>query len=561
MSTSSSGRPIVRVIALVLAVYAAANGLWLWENGLRCVGSAYHARHFMRAAQFQVLLADDAPWGSVYRAMHTDRFYPAPLHSFTAAVALNAMDRVIPLVTGALNFVWFAAALAFLALLAVELGLSASVATWAVLLYALYPATFGLSRLYGAFDFQVASLMPLAAWALLRARGFQSRSSCLLLAGVVAAGLLIKDTFAGYFGPMFLLALHDAWRSRANRRVMAKNLLLAGALTGAIISVYYVHPVVLYKEATELLREPTGTRWLLDDWDAYTLRLSDCILSPPFLVLFLGALAWALRRRTKAFGDRLLLVWALAPWLIIMLMPHYKQPCYFSPILPAAALLSAGALHALAPKPRRAAMGVLLAAGVVQFAALSFGLGPELPRAWFKTDSTLVFHKGTPVELDPHQAVVEKLRALDARDRRDSRVLVLQGWGRQTDMSFYHFFNWLHKMDLEPAGGVAQLFHGRFLGEDYDKVLLPLPPGWDLQRWVRELHAESRALAERNWMVEDAAAVARTSPDSFAESMEAFLARYPAREELGRDEGSVFWLLTKAPPKRGAKPKKAAARS
>ena len=173
---------IRRVIAVILCVYAAGNALWLWENQNRCVGSAYHARHFMRAAQFYNLAEGYSPPSKFYRALHEDRFYPAPLHSLTSAVGMTIFGKNVPLVTGFINFLYFAASLMFLAILAAELGYPPAVAAWALILYALYPAVYGMSRLYGAFDFQVAAMTPLAAVVLLRTRQFASRRHCLILA-------------------------------------------------------------------------------------------------------------------------------------------------------------------------------------------------------------------------------------------------------------------------------------------------------------------------------------------------------------------------------------------
>ena len=538
---------IRRVIAVILCVYAAGNALWLWENQNRCVGSAYHARHFMRAAQFYNLAEGYSPPSKFYRALHEDRFYPAPLHSLTSAVGMTIFGKNVPLVTGFINFLYFAASLMFLAILAAELGYPPAVAAWALILYALYPAVYGMSRLYGAFDFQVAAMTPLAAVVLLRTRQFASRRHCLILAAVAATGLLIKDTFALYFGAVFLLTAFQALRGSADRRRRVNILILLGTVAAAV-AIYYAHPVVIYKELTELLREPTGSRYLLDDWRAYTLEIPQGVMSWPFFLFFLGSLFWLARRRPLDERSKFLLAWIVPSWAIICLMPHYKQPSYFVPILPAAALVSAAGLCALSKRPRTAAAAILLSAGIAQYGAFSFGLGGGLfGPAYFQPEQTVVFSKGFPVEIDPYQQVVARIVEVNARERRENKILVLQAYGHQTSMTFYHFFNWLHDLELESSGGVAQMFEGSFLEEHYDKVLLPIPETWDTKRYLQELHAESRVLAKRAWLKGAANSLEKTTPESFEVRLERFLAQFPVKEEVGRDGTNVLWLLSRRP--------------
>ena len=135
--------------------------------------------------------------------------------------------------------------------------------------------------------------------------------------------------------------------------------------------------------------------------------------------------------------------------------------------------------------------------------------------------------------------------AIDSRERKDNRILILQAYGHQTSMTFYHFFNWLNDLELQSSGGVAQMFEGSFLDEDYDKVLLPLPGSWDVKRYIRELHAESLVLARRAWLKGAVSSLDRTSPERFEDKMGTFLARYPVKEEVGNDGMNTLWLLSK----------------
>lgn len=530
-------------MAALVVLYAAGNAAWLTRNGVRCVGSAFHARHFLRAAQLHTLLAGGTPLPRIVETLSRNRFYPAPLHSLAAAVEMMLLGKSVPLVTGVLNLGAFAAALSFIALLALELGEAPEVAVWAMVLYALYPAVYGLSRLYGAFDFQVAALMPLGVLLLFRARRFSSRRDCLLLAAAMSVGLLVKDTFAGYFGPPFAFAAVAAWRNAKDRRKVAGNILLTLAVVAAAVAVYYARPAIAYKEATEVFREAADTRYLLDDWRVYTIGVSRGLMSPPFFLLFLAGLAALVRRRKLDEGWRLVLAWIVVPWLIVFFMRHEKQPGYFVPILPAAALVSARFLKELSARRRAAVAAVLLAAGVVQYAALSFG--GRLPEAYFKMDSTVVFNAGFPVGIDEPARVAGRLAEVDAREGKVNDTLILPAVRRMGEVSFYYFFDWLDGLTFETTGGVEDTFSGEFLSKDYDQVLFQAPPSWDAKRYARELYGRSLVIAKRNWMDGTLAELERTSPEDFAARLEPFLARYPVKEEVGREGDTVIWLLAK----------------
>lgn len=569
------------VFALLLALYAAGNALWLKQNGIRCVGLPFHTRHFMKAVEQYECLKGGMPFLDFIRVLRKDRFHPAPLHSFTAALGFLALGKDLPLVTGLLNLPYFALALLALIGIAKELGHPPEVALWAMALYALYPAVYGLSRLYGAFDFQTAATVPAAVWCLLKTRGFDSRRYSLLLAAAAAFGLLIKDTFAGYFGPVLVFAAFSALRPFETRRAL--NLLLMLAATAAAVSFYYASPAILYKEATEPFRESVGPWILFHNWRTYTLGLSENLLSAPFFLLFMGSLAGLLRRKPRGFQEGLLLSWILVPWALIFFMPHAKQLSYFVPILPAAALLSASALCAFPPRWRRIAMPALVVLGMVQYASFSFGvldklrdiplgtlscrLPAEPPRphfgqdlrfwgyvwpyryraTYFKLDPGILYHKDFPTEFDLYQRTAEKILSLGGRGEK---ILVLQAYATHEAHQFYYALGWIHDLDFRSTGGYGDIFRGEFLRGSYDKVLYPVREGWSVKQYAANLYWESMMVVQGHWLDDTFKAIKDVRPERFAVELDRFLARYPAREKLGSDGENELWLLSKAPPKR-----------
>lgn len=530
------------LLLLALGVYAAANAAWLRQNGLRCVGWPFHTRHFMKAAEIYNFIEHEEDIPDAVRMLSRDRFQPAPLHSLTAAALMHGVGKRIPLTTGLLNLLYFGAALLFIGLLAAELGGGTFETAWAMLLYALYPAVYGLSRLYGAFDFQIAALVPAAVWCLLRTRRFESRSYSLALGGIMALALLVKDTFAGYFGPVLAYAAHDALRGARDHKRLA-HLAAALGVTVLATAVYYANGEILYKELTEPLRESAGQRYLLDDWQAYTVGLWRTLLSPPFLALFLAALFWKARRRPLDYGWKLLMIWVFAPWTILFFMKHFKQPSYFVPILPAAAILSAFALRALGRGARLGVAAALFALGIVQFGAFSFDTGLRFPAWYHAPDPSIVYSRGFGSRSDLYRKIVSGVFDAVARDGKN-RILVLSEFRYQEFVTQYHLANWQSDVEFTIAGGVGEFFDRESLEEDYDRVLLPMGRDWDLRRYVSELHAESLGLARRNWLGATRK-LEKTSPDEYRAWLERFLARFPKRERLGSDGDTDFWLYSK----------------
>ncbi|MDX6769537.1 MAG: hypothetical protein SF051_08400 [Elusimicrobiota bacterium] len=564
MSGSARGRAAAPLAALglLVAVYAAANAVWLSQNGLRCVAAPFHARHFARAMELCKLVDGGATPGELYATLHRDHMQPAPLRSAAACALLRASGRSVPFVSGLLGLAAFAAALAGLRLLSAELGDPPETTATALALFAAYPAVYGLSRLYGAFDLEVAAAMPFAAWLLLKTRRFESRRWSLALGVFVAAAMLVKDTFAGYFGPPLLYAAYEALRPAGARRRRAANLALLAVVAAALISPYYAHETILLKESTELIREPRAWAHLVDNLDAYGLGLSWTLLSPVFTLLFAASLYAAVRAKRDHGGD-LLLWWVLVPWLIVSFMAHAKRPSYFVPILPAAALLSARWLRALAPRARATATAVCATAAVAQFALFSFGPVPST--AWMRLDAETVFHRGTALPFDAYHAAATALKAQDAAAGRRREVLVLPS-AEKYGLDHFPMFEWLLDLDLDARGPTPELFQGVFMRPDhptvYEAVLVPMPEKLDARRYAAQLHAHLRAVARKQGNARKLAQLEAWTAESFGARLESFLSGYPQRRSLGSDGVNELWLASRAPaPVRPVKPGRPARRS
>ncbi|MBI5211577.1 MAG: hypothetical protein HY927_16535 [Elusimicrobia bacterium] len=558
-----AGRRTVRLVfAAVLGVYAAANALWLGQNGERCIGFPFHARHFLPAMDQYDRLEKGAPFLEFLASLREDRWRPAPAHSFVTALGFLLVGKDVALVTGVLNLAYLALALLFLPAVASRLGYPPAVAAWAMVLFALYPAVYGLSRLYGAFDFQVMAVMPVAVWCVLRTDGYRSRGATMVLAGVAAAGLLVKDTFAGYFAPVLLFTAVRSLRQSFERRKVV-NLSLLAVVVAAAVSFYYAGPEIVYKELSQPFHDVAGPWHDFVNWGPYTVGLSEKIMSPVLFLLFLGSMAWAWSRPGRGQGFGVLAVWILASWALIFCMPHYKQPSYFVPILPAAAIVSAAGLLAIPPRPRRAAMAVVAGVGILQFASFSFGSFDRLRQVrlarlpggreltYFKLDPGIVYHRAYPVPSDLYRDVTARVAAMGRG--RSERVLVLPALGAGHEYRhLYDLADWLHGWRFVSTGDFGEVLKGAFMDEGCDRVILPLKEGWDIGRTMDAVHREAlhaASVSKANWTPETVAVVERADPRRLAARLERFLAPYTAKVKLGHDGESDLWLLSKPPPR------------
>ncbi|MBI5882437.1 MAG: hypothetical protein HZB91_04965 [Elusimicrobia bacterium] len=551
------------VFAGVLAVHAAANAVWLRQNRERCAGFPFHLRHFVPAMDQYGDLKKGTPLPVFIKTLNEDVWRPAPLHSFCTAIGLLLSGKDIVLVTWVLNMVYLAIALLGVLALAGELGYPPEVGISAMVLLSLYPAVYGLSRLYGAFDFQVMAVMPAAVWAALRTDGYASRRACLVLAAGAAAGLLLKDTFAAYFLPVFLATAAASLAKSFDKRKLV-NMGLVVLVTGALVFFYYSAPVIMRKGLTGFLHEAAGPWHEFRAWKVYTLGLSETLMSPPFLLLFLCSLAWFLLRERRGPGFWAISAWISAPWALIFFMPHFKQPSYFVPILPAAAIVSAAALSRLPRGPVRVLLPVLAGVGMIQFLAFSFGVGDGLGRlrrlrllrltngyemTYFKPDPGIVYHRGDAVPFDLYRAVAARVAAMGPGPGMKERVLVLQSPGGIHEYHHaYDLLDFLHGWRFETTGTFGGILRGDFLDGSYDRVIVPMKDGWDIRRYVDAVYADSMFVAREtnpSWTPEYKASVEAADPVGLAERLERFLAPFTVKERLGTDGESDLWLFSR----------------
>ena len=260
-----------------------------------------------------------------------------------------------------------------------------------------YPGILGLARSSEEYH-PVAALVP---WLLLLllATDFFRRSLASIALGVASgAAVLIKGQVLFFVGVPYLVwaargtapALRKGqWRGAAKVLAnfsLAIAALLAvsapwwmpnfGFLSGSLLK--HVLPrdftgFVAAKGFGLPMAEPTAP-WTYP-WAAKYARVAWTELTPWFSVLFLGAAALAIARRTRNAALPGLLV--ACPYLLLTLMSGYHHPRYYFPAFTGMALLSAMGWREV---PWRAARGAAIAASAAFYALLVFprSVGPDL---------------------------------------------------------------------------------------------------------------------------------------------------------------------------------------
>lgn len=243
----------------------------------------------------------------------------------------------------------------------------------AAALIASYPAIAGLSKFYLA-DVPETAMTAFAAYAALRATASPRPSRSVLLGLACGAGLLITWSFVIYCaGPLAYLFLSSERKLLAASSLAARrrNLLLGAGAAALVAGPWYgVH-------LPELISSLGGVGWGFPSAAAFfkSLLFYPCAfigaLLLPMTLLFLVGLAATLMRRKAVLLPAL---WLLAP-MVLLLPVRQKTPRALTPVLPAAALLTAAGISMMRTDPlRRGLTGAAVAMGALNFIAINFGL-------------------------------------------------------------------------------------------------------------------------------------------------------------------------------------------
>jgi 4-amino-4-deoxy-L-arabinose transferase-like glycosyltransferase len=222
-----------------------------------------------------------------------------------------------------------------------------------------------------------AAMVAASVWAILASRRFE-RVGIAALAGVaVGLSMLTKETSAIFLaGPVAVVILRGGWRRW-------RGLILFAVLAGAIALPWYIYHRSQLNGLVSGQGDPNqwgsppiwsaaGLAWYL--WDALDVQY----LLPMMLFLAVGVLS-ALRDTVRRWRPENLqpelLVGGFVSWLGITIIGH-KDARFTIPALIYVAVLSTGWIARIArPALRRVALGGIVAIALMNFLAVSVGLG------------------------------------------------------------------------------------------------------------------------------------------------------------------------------------------
>ena len=233
------------------------------------------------------------------------------------------------------NYLFFLTGLYFIYKIGAELK-DKETGNIAMILFALTPAVYGLSRQYGHQDWHVMVAMSANIYCLIKSDNFKDRKWSIIYGISVGLGLLIKDEFLAYF---FAPWLYVVIRSLIERSDLKRVInILTTIITGSLIAgCHYFRQAIIYKIWHEPIVEKTSV-FSFDSLKVLTLGLSNEILSPIIFIFVLFAMLWFLKFY-KSKNKNILLLWIFVPWFIIMFMAHHKLVEYGVAFVPALILI------------------------------------------------------------------------------------------------------------------------------------------------------------------------------------------------------------------------------
>lgn len=365
-------KPLAVLLGGVLAFYLVNNLIWLLRDTLPPAwDQAAHADHCL--TYFRLL---GAPMElSLTKLLTVSSYYPPFFYACTLPASLLFGFSCDALAATNLLFLLI---LGFSVFKIGEHFFSRAVGAGAVIITALFPMVYGLSREV-LLDFSLLAMVALAQYVILASGAGTDPKQSWLLGLVIGLTVLTKWTAVAFLPFTFLLVLWNGLKEKKRpARTVFLSLGIAVLVFLAVALPWYLKNAsefsksassALYKDSV-LQGDPSG---FLKSALFYWKSLRDVNVSKVLGIFILaGSAAFVLRvRNGKALA--FLMTWALPAFLVFVLVPN-KDGRNIVPLLPALAILTAAGMNALRPLIlKKSAWGLLVLAALFQFYATSFG--------------------------------------------------------------------------------------------------------------------------------------------------------------------------------------------
>jgi hypothetical protein len=269
------------------------------------------------------------------------------------------------------NYIFFLIPLYFIYKIGVELK-DKETGNIAMILFALVPAIYGMSRQYGHKDYHIIAGITFNIYCLIKTDYFKNRKWAIWYGISVGLGLMIKDSFLAYFFIPFAYIVIVGLKEKTDKTKII-NILTAIALGCLIAGWHYFKIDIIKKIWYEPVTE-TVPVFIFDSLRVMTIGLWEDLLSPPIFIIFIIGLIffiWKYRGKYKY----IILLWFFVPWSIIMLMPHHKLPEYGVGFIPAIILISVIWISNMKYKYiKKIIFLLLIVVGILQYVNFSYGI-------------------------------------------------------------------------------------------------------------------------------------------------------------------------------------------
>jgi 4-amino-4-deoxy-L-arabinose transferase-like glycosyltransferase len=297
-------------------------------------------------------------------------FYNAPLVTYIMRFMFYIFGReLFDLIIIFVNYIFFLIPLYFIYKIGVELK-DEETGNIAMILFALVPAVYVMSRQYGHKDYHIIAAITFNIYCLIKTDYFRSRKWTIWYGISVGLGLMIKDAFLAYFFVPFIYIVIKGLKEKTDRAKVI-NVCMSIVLGSLIAGWHYFRPIVLDKILNEPVKE-TVSIFAFDSLRIMTTGLWEELLSPPIFIIFITGLIYFIWKYKGKYKN-IILLWFFVPWAIITFMPHRKKPEYGSGFIPAIALIGAMFISNIKKRNiKETVVIVLIIIGFVQYLDFSY---------------------------------------------------------------------------------------------------------------------------------------------------------------------------------------------
>lgn len=234
-----------------------------------------------------------------------------------------------------INYIFFLIALYFIYKTGEELK-DKETGNIAMILFALTPAVYGMSRIYGHQDWHVMIAMTANIYCLIKSNNFKNRKWSILYGFTVGLGLLIKDEFLPYFFIPWLYVVIKSLIQKAEKENIT-NILITILIGCLLAGCHYFRTNIINKILIYETTKETTYVFSYDNFKIMTIGLSEYLLAPPMFILFIISLICFIKQKHN--NKFIILLWIFIPWCLFTFMPQHNMPEYAIGFVPAIILI------------------------------------------------------------------------------------------------------------------------------------------------------------------------------------------------------------------------------